>query len=236
MPYQKCTRSIRNTDASIIRTHSGGPMVSAIEGFHCNICLCTHWVHEFAWNAWLEYMGHCVAVECKVHILLFHFCLLHSYNYYTWIVTTETYRTVCWWLFWVRTVSGTLHAASDFVFRFDKHTRDEKHNYWYLTENYTVNMCIWTYHCNDTLTHLWFSLQTGWCRLGFCSKTGSIFVVCWFQDYNMTEKQKCSLQYIVYVIDSSLEFMVNTTRLLFARVWNISSIHLPCPYAEDYMY
>ena len=42
---KKYTRSLRNMDASIIRTHSSH-MVSAIEGFHCNICLHTHWVHE----------------------------------------------------------------------------------------------------------------------------------------------------------------------------------------------
>ena len=35
----KYTRSFRNTDASIIRTSSGGPMLSAIEGFHCKAML-----------------------------------------------------------------------------------------------------------------------------------------------------------------------------------------------------
>ena len=41
--YQKCTGSLRNTDVSIIRTRSGSPIVSAIEGFHCipnKVCLC----------------------------------------------------------------------------------------------------------------------------------------------------------------------------------------------------
>ena len=34
--YQKYTGSLRNTDASTIRTHNGSPMMSAIEGFHCS--------------------------------------------------------------------------------------------------------------------------------------------------------------------------------------------------------
>ena len=34
--YQKYTRSLQNTDTSIIRTHSNSPMVSPIEGFHCS--------------------------------------------------------------------------------------------------------------------------------------------------------------------------------------------------------
>ena len=37
--YQKHTRSLQNTDASITWTRSGVPMMSAIEGFHC-ICVC----------------------------------------------------------------------------------------------------------------------------------------------------------------------------------------------------
>ena len=35
--YWKYTGSLRNTDTSIIRTSSGGLMVSAIEGFHCTL-------------------------------------------------------------------------------------------------------------------------------------------------------------------------------------------------------
>ena len=34
--YQKYTGSLRNTDASTIRTRNGSPMMSAIEGFHCS--------------------------------------------------------------------------------------------------------------------------------------------------------------------------------------------------------
>ena len=33
--YRKYTGSLQNMDTSIIRTRRGGPMVSAIEGFHC---------------------------------------------------------------------------------------------------------------------------------------------------------------------------------------------------------
>ena len=35
--YRKYTGSLRNTDTSIIRTCSGGLMVSAAEGFHCTL-------------------------------------------------------------------------------------------------------------------------------------------------------------------------------------------------------
>ena len=41
--YQKCTGSLQNMDVSIIRTHCGSPIMSAIEGFHCipnKVCLC----------------------------------------------------------------------------------------------------------------------------------------------------------------------------------------------------
>ena len=48
--YRKYTRSLRNTGVSIIRTHIGGPMMSAIEGFHCSNSLPRSCLHNYYAN------------------------------------------------------------------------------------------------------------------------------------------------------------------------------------------
>ena len=58
--YRKYTRSLQNTDAFIIRTLSGSPMVFAIEGFHCifhNIASCTNSAEGIYGIRKYHYMG-----------------------------------------------------------------------------------------------------------------------------------------------------------------------------------
>ena len=106
------TGSLRNTDASIIRTHSGGPMVSPIEGFHCNICLCTHVQYMSRWvctSCLTRVYGWCGCCVQSTHTILFLSVALLPIHEYWDIQHSLSVVTV---LFWVRTLSGALHTAS----------------------------------------------------------------------------------------------------------------------------
>ena len=110
--YRKYTGSLRNTDASIIRTHSGGPMVSPIEGFHCNICLCTHVQYMSRWvctSCLTRVYGWCGCCVQSTHTILFLSVALLPIHEYWDIQHSLSVVTV---LFWVRTLSGALHTAS----------------------------------------------------------------------------------------------------------------------------